>query len=261
MTNNVHILAAVLNPKLIASTTLIFRTLRIGFPTANVLVWGNGLDSASEKVVAAAANSAGAMFKPIDRISHDAWIEQLIYAAEQPFWVCDTDLVFFDNMEADKSGLFAGRYEPEFVEEWTRCVKPARIHPCCMWINASALRQAIRAFMCQIPRPWRDTANFPLIRQTFVPRAGKLPLFFDTCAGLFSAVGGTTFTDQQNDCFEHLHCGTYADLVSPHLSVENLLASHAAICANPMLARGIRKKQDEYYASRKPNDEESYGFV
>lgn len=78
------------------------------------------------------------------------------------------------------------------------------------------------------------------------------PLFYDTCAGLYQAGLGTPFTEQQDAAFEHLHCGTYADQITPHLSLPDLAAAHRAIYAQPEMGRGLKAQQDKYYALRRP---------
>jgi hypothetical protein len=252
MIKQVHILATVRTMALLDAALLVFRTLRTGFPTATVMVWGNGLELDALKSVGNAAASVGATFRNSAYLPHDGWIEGLVQGMQEPFWICDTDMVFFDRVEdwfdSDERVVFAGRYEPAFAEEWTKTQRAARLHTALMYFNPSLTRQAMRSWMCRIPRPWRDSAVFPLIKQAFIPTAGKT-MFFDSCAGLYQACGGTRFTEEQDNAFEHLHCGTYADLITPHLSV-NLIEAHRLVYANPALAKGIRERQNEYYASR-----------
>jgi len=258
VTAPVHILAHCRNPKLLGATLLVFRTLRVGFPSAKVMVWGNALPMDARHPVEAACHMAGAGFMAIPSTTHDAWIESLIMRGASPFWVCDTDIAFWDSMQHlchfDDTVTVAGRYEPAYSEEWSGTTKPARLHASLLYINPSATRQAIRAWMCRIPMPWRGTAEFPLIRQAFIPQSDGSIRFYDTCAGLFAAIGGTPFTEVQNCAFDHLQCGTYSDLVSPHLSCDNLEQRHRAIFADITLAKGIRGEQEAYLAQRKIKD-------
>jgi hypothetical protein len=259
----VHILATIRQPALWPATTLVFKTLRTGFPTAPVMVWGNGLKPNDRAIVIPAAEAAGAGYQDISPTSHDAWIETLINTQSGPLWICDTDMVFFDrltsNAQSPKSGretsdfrpetLFAGRYEPAFDEEWTGTRHVERLHTCLMYLNPPALRSAIRAWQARIPSPWRDSAQFPLVRQHFVPVRGGDTLFYDTMAGLWHAGLGTPFTPEQDAAFEHLHCATYADLVDAP-SLANLKAVHNQVYANPQAARGLKQAQDQYYIER-----------
>lgn len=251
----VHILATVRTPALWPATTLVFKTLRTGFPTEMVMVWGNGLKPNDRSVVLPAAAMAGAHYRDIDPVSHDEWIENLINTQTQPFWICDTDMVFFQPVAATPPGtLFTGRHEPEFDEEWTDTRHVERLHTCLMWIDPVPLRAAIRAWQARIPSPWRDSAQFPLVRQHFIPvrtalNAQPETLFYDTMAGLWHAGLGTPFTPEQDAAFEHLHCGTYADVVDAP-SLAGLRSMHQSIYGNPAAARGLKQAQDNYYKER-----------
>lgn len=262
MKETVHILATVRKLELLRAATLVFDTLRVGFPSAGVCVWGNGLERQAAVEVRRAAERVGCSFHNLPGTSHDGWVESLVERSLEPFWICDTDVVFFGEVQSPESKvqspecLFAGRFEPEFMEEWTGTRKMERLHTAVMWLDAPRLRSAMREWIYQFPEPWRCSAEFPFIRQHFIPVRGQTPVFYDTCAGLWHALGppkGRAFTEAENDCFEHLHCGTYLDLVAPHLQgMTNMARAHAAVWENPQLARGIRAGQDKYYAKRSP---------
>lgn len=227
---NVHVLATVLNPDLIANTLMVFDTIRVGFPTANIHVFGNGLNESAGVKVHASAYKVGASFNPIERtITHGEWIESLVQCETSPFWICDTDVIFHAKVEHwfdSFHGLFAGRYEPEFFEQWTQSLHVARLHPSLMWLNPRPLRAAIRGWPGK--HKFYDATEKTLIQWAFVPHGGRL-LFYDTCAGLHHALTGERFTKDQNDCFTHRFCGTYADLIQ---ASEDALKCHEDVCKN-----------------------------
>lgn len=251
----VHILCTVRHPALLEAALLVFRTLRTGFPENPVMVWGNALAPDDLAAVGTFTQTVGGTFlRNLPATSHDAWIEQLVNSQTEPFWICDTDMVFFAAVPSPEPCLFAGRHEPEFDEEWTGTLHVERLHTCLMYLNPVALRCAIRAWQARIPSPWRDSAQFPLIRQQFIPQRLSLnskptTLFYDTCAGLYQALGGTPFTAEQDATFEHLHCGTYADVVDAP-SLAGLRRMHRSIYENPAAARGLKQSQDAYYHER-----------
>jgi hypothetical protein len=147
-------------------------------------------------------------------------------------------------------GIFAGRFEPEFMEEWTGTRHAARLHPSLMRFDPCPLRAVMRY--------WPGVHEFFLtvkrefFEWQFVPYGDEV-LFYDTCAVLHQAFGGARFTDAQNERFEHLHCGSYSDLIGPSLSLQGDMAEkHRAIYMQPELARGLQIEQRKYYASRKP---------
>jgi hypothetical protein len=247
----VHILAHVRKPELLPAALLVFRTLRTGFPESHVMVWGNALAGTAAQAVEHAARGAGAEFRNLPLPGkHDGWVEDLIQTGLEPFWICDTDIIFWEAVEDWRAPTFMGRLEPEFDEEWTKTRHMERLHSSLMYINPAAVRAEMRRFMAKIPAPFGHTARFPFVQQHFVPLRGQQPLFYDTCAGMWHAFEGQPFTEQQNRAYEHLHCATYADLIE----LEGLQDAHAAIYSNPTLARGMRETQDAYYNRRKPKD-------
>ena len=249
MTATINILATVRNPALLDAALLVFKTLRTGFPTWPVRVFGNGLTGDALDQMANAATSNGCEFVWIPQTTHDAWIETLIETQGQPFGICDTDMIFWHNMESLLSvpEHFSGRFEPGFNEEWTGCWHVERLHTCLMLLNPQTIRAWTRHWMTQHVPSVFPAAETQFIRQHFVPQRGGKPLFYDSTAGLWQAGIGTPFTPEQDAGFEHLHCGTYADVIGKHLSVDNFAANQRAICANPELARGLKHQQDFYY--------------
>lgn len=250
---NVYILAAVRNPALLEAALLVFKTVRIGFPTADVHIFGNALETFALQELKRASERVGASFANGPRVTHDQWIEEMLQGQTGPFWICDTDLVFFDKVESwfgeKETAIFAGRLEPEFHEEWTRTCHVERLHPALMWFNTPLVRQAMRSWMGGIPSLWHS-AQMNLVRQQFIPVQAEEPLFYDTAAGLWHAVGGRPFTAEQNEAFEHLHCATYSDLVNAP-GLKDLVTVHKQIFANPALARGMQREQAKYYEIRK----------
>jgi len=273
MRQSVFILATVRNPALLDAARLVFRTLRVGFPNAEIAVTGNALECFAASEVHQGAQHVDASFSNcMTRLSHDAWIEALVNNQSYPFWICDTDVVFFDKVESwfeppgggiaapDVFGRpvagrapamsYAGRFEPWFVEQWTKAERVARLHTALMYIDPIRVRMAIREWMGKFPMLFH-TAQMNLIRQHFVPVLDGHPLFYDTMAGLFQAGYGTPFSITQNCAFEHLHCGTYADVISRAApSLADLQKVHKEIYQDPARARGLQEKQARYYASR-----------
>jgi hypothetical protein len=270
MKQTVHILMTVRNSQLWHAALLVFRTLRMGFPDAAVRVWGNDLDADAARMVGQAAQKLDGQFQNIKPTTHGKWIETLVFNSNEPFWICDTDMVFFRVVEPPRRQeevLFSGRYEPEFMEEWTGMRHVARLHPSLMWFNPAALRPVLRAWPASAgssgaASPFFGTVKRNFFEWEFVPsRKGEARrekaevLFYDTCAGLYHAIGGTAFTEKQDAAFEHLHCGTYSDLIGQHLSLAGSMEeNHRAIFMEPAMARGLWAQQARYYASRKPRN-------
>jgi hypothetical protein len=266
MIHKVHILATVRNPALLQAACLVFKTLRVGFPTAQILVHGNRLEWFAEREIKRLADGCGAAFVNMtERMSHDRWIENLMWQ-EQPYWYCDTDIVFFgpvedwfisredfaakERRERKEEVVLAGRLEPAFREEWTQTLHVERLHTALLYVNPLTLRLKQRGWTGALPALF-DGALLPMVRQCFIPNRSGATLFYDTCAGLWQAGIGTPFTEEQNAAFEHLHCATYVDQIGPHLSLPDLAAAHRAIYQDPQSAKGLQRQQALYYESRK----------
>lgn len=243
----VHILATVRRSDLLPAAALVFRTLRVGFPTLPIYIWGNSLTQSSEKEIKALAYHWGCHFNNLPFTSHDAWIETIIHTETEPCWICDTDMVFWDSVEDWKFEMLAGRHECAWHEPWTDTDRVDRLHTCLMFVNPAALRVAIRAYLGRFPAPWGATAQVPLIRQTFIPRTNQRPLFYDSTAGLYQAIGGEAFTEEQNACFDHLNCGTYANELTGELS--GLQKAHEEIFKDISKAKGLLPLQNQFYQS------------
>lgn len=252
MKTPVYILATCRNAALLGMTTLVFRTLRTGFPHASITVFGNGLVREHAALVQEEAAKCDAAFNWIRPTAHDVWLEHLVQAQGQPFWICDTDMVFFQPVEQPAPGVYlSGRYEPAFAEEWTQSWHAERLHTCLLYLDPQALRARMRAWLsAHVPNIFGH-AETHFIRQHFVPVQGGPPTFMDTAAGLYHALGGTAFDEARNEAFEHLHCGSYSDLIGRCASLGDLAAMHAAVLADVQNARGLREAQDKYYASRR----------
>ena len=251
MPADVHILATVRKLELLPATTLVFDSIRTAFPENPITVYGNALTTAAWDAVQEKCRTVGAHLFNGPCISHDEWLETLVLRAMSPFYVCDTDVVFWHRMPGDPAAtLFSGQLEPEFHEEWTRTLHVERLHTSVMSVNPTRLRPALRAWMGRIPLPWGGTGQMALIRQHFIPRRDGETLFYDTMAGAWQAGLGTPFDAEQCAAFDHLHCGTYSDLVDAP-SLAGLRAMHRQVFDDPARAKGLRAAQQQYYNTRK----------
>lgn len=252
MRTKVYILATCLNGNL-CPTLLTFRTLRVGFPTADVTVFGNALSIEPLKAVKSECARTKCEFVPLRSTSHDEWMSALVERAAAPFWACDTDMVFHASVEtfANENTVMKGRYEPAFVEPWSKTVKAERLHTCLLYLNAPVIRHQ----MCSWIRQWHPplfpfAPKIELVRQTYVPAgAGKPPTFYDTCAGLFQSIGGERFSEEENMAFDHLHCATYVERMKGVIS--GLQEAHNQIYQRPEDSVYLKANQNEFYERQK----------
>lgn len=261
MINHLHILCTVRNPDLIQGSLFVFDTVRKGFPSAKISVWANHLDPMTSLLVREYCDKIDALYIPMKEYQpHDKWIEYLVQTEEQPFWISDTDVIYynkiehiFDDEDRHDVPLFAGRYEPTFHDEVTDCIHIERLHTACMYFNPRGIRNATKIWLLE-HKCGPFYPNVDMIRQHYEPSKYGRTIFYDTTASLFHALEGTSFTDEQNNSFDHLHCGTYVDMLKHCESLHDLANFHTSAYANPQQLRdNLKQHQAEYYQSRAIN--------
>lgn len=253
MKPTVHILATCRNPELIRATTLVFDTLRRGFPTSRIKVHINAMDGLEYLAVADAANRQDCTVTFIkDRTIHHEWIKGLLATETQPFIILDTDLVFWANCEDwDYAGAaLSGRFIPEFYDQFTKCVTRARLHGSFLYLDPARIAVATAQFKTQFPdTPFNPMAD--LVNPIMVP--GKPHSHFhDTCCLLYQSIGGRPFGVDRLECYDHLNCGTISDIVGPHLKDLRLREAHFAVFENPALAKGAWRDEERYFLAHQP---------
>lgn len=248
---------------MVRGVTLVFDTLRTGFPTAEIVIF----DNANSELVRSELRDA---FKKLgqgwflthikEEITHHEWIKRLVNTSlatdggETPFFICDTDVIFWKSMEKFKFGdaAIAGRKMPRFKCEFTRCITQPRLHTSLLYINAKRIQQELATYTQAVP----PTIISPLV-DMFAPfyfqkskgdrfEPGE-SIFYDTCGMLFNHVSHTAFEDKHLNCYDHLHCATYTDLAEQR-GHPGITERHKEIYANPTKAKGIWRQQEKYLA-------------
>lgn len=249
----VHIFATVRKEELLPAATLIFKTLRTGFPTAEICVYWNGLNACKEEnIVHDISAQLNAHWDIVGNTTHHEWVARLIREEQESFWICDTDIIFWDSMEQWGFGShsLSGRFSPQFRCQFSNAVTRPRLHTCLLRIDPVKVRAEVEAYGKKFPdcyatpRPTIDDLVFP----RYMPNLSRLPYFSDTCSLLYNAIGGYRFSENHLNCFDHLGSATLSDLVAPCYPEYRMRETHFAIFENPQLAKGSWKLQDEFYA-------------
>lgn len=250
----VLILVTCRKPELSRYATLVFDTLRIGFPTARIIVYLNSLEGDIKEDLLRRAFAVGAECCETATIHHD-WINERLVIGQEPFWLVDTDVIFYQSVENWRFGEspLAGFRVPEFSDSFSGCITRSRLHTSLLYVNPVEVRR-------RLVQAWEGAEETP-----FTPRANLIdPLvvmhkqqryFYDTCSLLYHAVGGTAFTDEQKDAYCHMHFGSISDVVLPRLpELERkvMLMRRDAILRHPVLGKGAWREQDAYYENRHP---------
>jgi hypothetical protein len=251
MKPSVHILVTCHDPILLAQALLVFKSVRIGFPTADINIYGNALSQKyqDELFKVLPENST---YKNIEETFHPHWIERLVMTEMNPFWICDTDMIFYKSVEDfNITTDIAGRLQPAYYEPWTKSFSVERIHTCLMRLDPCHIRGSLMTWCRErLPEALVKT-TIPFIAINFIPINGRLMLY-DTCAGLYNICTKTIFDDAQNEAFAHLHSGTHINEVSEQCEeFAGLFDLHKAVISNPELGKLLKKQQDNFYESHK----------
>ena len=219
------------HPSLEYGALMVFDTLRVGFPTFDVVVIDNGSHQEVVPKIAQAAKKVGARFMPTERhdfVDHYRWVlceQQQIDSVI----LLDPDVVFWENIEHwSFNGLIAGRLIPDLPKGNLTSV--ARIHPSLVWVPSV--------------KKLRDVGATVEICQ-------KGNYFYDTLATIYQkhADKCDVFTEKHLDCYDHLFYGSHFPAVEPCLSDGGLTysAHKNAACGDLLSLKGIWRQQEEHF--------------
>ena len=221
------------HPALAYGAMLVFKTLRVGFPTATVLVLDNGSHPDVRPKIEKAATAAECTFVATERhpfVDHYRWalLEQM---AAESIVLLDPDVVFWRSVEDWRfTGLMAGRLIPDLLNCGVRSM--ARLHPSLLWVPSVSL--------------FRSRVNA-------VGQRSNGSVFWDTLSEAYHAhrEDCQVFSPEQMDCYDHLFYGSHFPAISPGLRDSGLThrAHVAAASGNYEELRGLWRKQEEYFRS------------
>lgn len=248
-TKKVFILTYCKNEAQLYGTTLIFHSIRVGFPTAFVVVIDNASTPTARHAIKKMAAETGCYYFQLEsEIPHAEYLEDLVMnqPLEGTVVNLDPDVVLWENCESWRFGaLLAGSLMPSYIGELSQCITKPRIHTSFYWIqDIKKLRKRIAAlketyFEFDPFRPWM----FPL---------GNAWHRFDTGGTLYAAIRKYChhFTTKEHNAFDHLYGGTHLNLFVKNMQNKHvkkqLLGSHAFAQTDHTKLRGIWKKQLVY---------------
>lgn len=251
----VFILTFCRNADLFYGTSLVFETLRVGFPDAAVSVLDNCSLPEVRGRIEGLARDAGCRFGALaDRpVAHDRFLQEMLrWAAEDPEF--DGPLVFLDpDVCLWKScqgfafdGLMAGKLGGRFTDPATRTVTQPRLHTSFLWIP-------------QPRRLWDEILRIKSERFDFEPfLACSLCLDgtwirYDTGASLLAALPErmSPFGREHLDHYDHIYAGSHLDWLQSAVDAETrrmFERVHGRARAGDLAAlRGIWRYQDAVF--------------
>jgi hypothetical protein len=229
------------NPSLYYGTSLIFKTIRLGFPDAEIVI----IDNASAFHVddtRKLAESVGASFFPLSiERGHQDILADIVYNANVPTAVVDPDIVFWDRADESK-GMLEGRLIPDFLDPYTGCHTHERLHT-----SFLKFRPELRDVIADI-----STSKFDW--DPFVPIMLELNGWhrWDTMSCLYTSIKhlAKPFDEGDMNKYDHLFCGSHIDLVAGKLQEwgDRFRALHESARTGDIEAlRGAWKLQDTFF--------------
>lgn len=243
-------------PEALYGSTLLFKTLRVGFPTAEVHVVDNGSHPEAAAEIRRQAEDAGCHFRRLTTFAtHHGFVSSLIFDpdAEGTVILLDPDLCFWADCEHwrfDK--LLAGRYIPPFRNDVCGTIDLPRLHTSFWWIeDVVRLRERI---LREYQKSFIGCME-PFLPYTF--RQGDWWFKFDTGANLFATIRDDVycFEEKELDCFDHLMMGTHLDVVWPWMDEEGragALTLHNWAKHDYVQMKGLWKIQDIFFQQHPP---------
>lgn len=229
-------------------STLVFDSLRTGFPTSKIVVVDNCSIPTVRPTLQSLAYSVGATYLQLDSpVPHSDWIAQVIASHPSgPIVLLDPDVVFWESMEDQfpVEGL-AGRHIPEFHCPYTRCLVAQRLHTSLVMITeVECLRSALAEVLSKYP------ITLPFTQTTW--KINGVWHSFDTFGQLWELLPESQhkFTSMQLDKYDHLFCGSHMQFVAPRCTpeVQSQLAEwDSAAKNNPKELRGIWRQQEQVF--------------
>lgn len=231
-------------------STLLFGTLRTGFPDAEVFVADNNSIAEARGAIESLARGAGCRFSQFNKdVAHADFIEYVLGKYDGEIVFVDPDVLFWERCDQwSFDALLAGRLIPRFRDEYSRTITSARLHTSFLWVpDAGRLREAI----AELQRTYWDFRPF----QPYSYRGPDGWTRLDCAASLHAALGSRSaaFTDAHLEAYDHLFLGSHVDLVLPHLNDEDrnqVLALHHLARHDPASLKGIWRRQQEYFERR-----------
>lgn len=247
---HVHILVTIPRPELFKQCTLVFNTLRTGFPTADITVYDNANKEWPD--ILRLSKDVGANIANYPHRKHLAdWIYEVVEAAEdnEPTIILDADIIFWSNCEGFSfEQVIAGMYIPKIWNEWAQCESWKRIHTSFLWISSPIkLKEAIaKAY----PLALKEKGDYCPV-SPFHPRVMFVhgtPYFWDCCSVLFNMIACGRFEEKHLDYYDHINSASFYDEMLERVEdKEAFKIMHKQAVENPNSMKGFYKAVRNYY--------------
>ncbi len=262
---------------LVASATLIFQTVQVGFPTARVLILDNHSLLPAQRIIAREADRTNGDFVPLGtawspRPTHAACLRDCVLNDEVraqlgleqgPLVFVDPDLIFWESIEQWQfpGALLAGRYIPAMQMQsptaaGEQLLTFPRLHTSLLWLpDVPRLRAQVQRSLATHDE-WDPFAAF----QCPSPTHEQLWYRLDTAASLYAACryDARPFTEDHLNAYDHVFHGSHAGALAHMTSRADTITDYEwfirgmeAVQRGEYAAlRGCWREQETYFQAR-----------
>lgn len=249
---------------LFESNVLLFKSYRTGFPTTSLHVTINApLNAEGISVPAWQAATEATQPAMINMHNgkpwhHAEWIRNTLerHAAvfeDEPAIILDPDQIFWQNVEGWEFTTFlAGYHVPLMWNDFSKSVSFERLHTSFLWVSSP--KTMLETIKKAYPPGFDATGAYAPV-DPFMPRVQFIkgePFFWDSTAGLYNMLGGTSFGAKHLAAFDHLNSAAFYDVM--HERLENKRGFemvHKDLVKTPEKLRGLwGPVVDPYYAQK-----------
>lgn len=259
---SVKVLITIPTRKQFDACTLVFDSIRVGFPTAKIHVDINDSTPIDliEKVEEL-AQKAECFTRRLPNTHHGSWIANKVegHIFNWPMVILDGDTIFWKSVEDwvfPPETLLAGYYVPEMWNDFAKCISMPRIHTSLMWFpNVPALREELKR---RYPYAHEKAGEYCPC-DPFMPAVKFFrgqPYFWDSCANLYGMLSSArpltyAFEEQHKECFDHLNSASFYDVMMERLdNNRGFHFAHNNMVKHPGLLQNLWPVVDGYYKQK-----------
>jgi hypothetical protein len=241
--------------------TLVFKTIRKGFPNGDIRIsfHPNNTEAQNDTIKWRISDITKEVFALVGDLDilwfyHWDWIERLIITEHEPFWICDTDIVFWDAAEKAlptyyEDASLIGEFIPRHLDVFTGAIMQGKLHTALMYINPTLFKSETVKFKNALGCPVRMIPEFINPQMVLL---NKLWYYYDTLAMYYHGSPSCRRLINCSEVFTHLHAGTWVKAMAKTVPnfAERLELQHSAVYSNIKYAKSIRQHQNEYYKNQ-----------
>jgi hypothetical protein len=215
---NVFVIVFCKNVELSYGSTLVFDSIRTGFPDSNIHVIDNGIFdfSIKQSIKNKVKEIDGSFYSDGKVYTHHQLLRTIISKISGSIAIVDPDIIFWDRMDTTSDSLVSGRKIPIFFDPISKCINHQRIH-------TSLLKISNTEIMINLIESAEKSYNESDLMSPVMLKRLDVWERFDTMSSFCSVYPDfiSEFDEIELDKYDHLFCGTHLDVVKDKLCIDN----------------------------------------